>query len=196
MLAAPKRQVQHQATAGRAVLRNARRDSYGFTKGSERIWRAQELLIAGRDRIDQTATELGGRHRDLVSRLVGPWPASVTQLARSEIVKMNIARLAVQWILEMVVFAVGQAMAHELLSTLEFPTFVNRLVIPLHAAGERDLLEIRVEYKFRANRAAARGRSCRHLKLTAGAFILHRPVVGSFVAVFQQILGLRGWLRP
>ncbi len=44
MLAAPKRQVQHQATAGRAVLRNARRDSYGFTKGSERIWRAQELL--------------------------------------------------------------------------------------------------------------------------------------------------------
>ena len=45
MLAAPKRQVQHQATAGRAVLRNARRDSCGFTKGSERIWRAQELLL-------------------------------------------------------------------------------------------------------------------------------------------------------
>jgi len=44
MLAAPKRQVQHQATAGRAVLRNASRDSCGFTKGSERIWRAQELL--------------------------------------------------------------------------------------------------------------------------------------------------------
>ena len=43
-LAAPKRQVQYQATAGRAVLRNASRDSCGFTKGSERIWRAQELL--------------------------------------------------------------------------------------------------------------------------------------------------------
>ena len=58
-------------------------------------------------------------------------------------------------VLEVVVLAVGQAVAHELLSTLEFPTLVNRLVIPLHAAGERDLLEIRVEYKFRANRAAA-----------------------------------------
>ena len=47
MLAAPKRQVQHQATAGRAVLRNASRDSCGFAKGSERIWRAQELLSYG-----------------------------------------------------------------------------------------------------------------------------------------------------
>ena len=36
--------MQYQATAGRAVLRNASRDSCGFTKGSERIWRAQELL--------------------------------------------------------------------------------------------------------------------------------------------------------
>lgn len=71
-----------------------------------------------------------GFDADFVAALVSPVSCGVTEVACFEEVNMNVAGASVLSVLEVVIFAVRQRVAHVLLAGQQRPAVVNRFTIP------------------------------------------------------------------
>src|SRR5205814_5609930 len=96
------------------------------------------------DRVPQRHAQTVKGYFDQVAVLILPIAVLKAQLAGAEEMDVNIARQAVLWILKMMIFDVGQRMAHVPLAGAQLAGIIDDLVMTKHATAAAKIVKSQI----------------------------------------------------